>query len=289
MPRGKARKTLELIAAARDELAMIQPASVRAVCYRLFIRGVIPNMAKGSTDRVSRALTWAREQGIVPWAWIVDEARETEALATWDGLAEYADAVARSYRRDRWVQQPHRVELLSEKGTVRGTLRAVLDRYAVPLRVMHGFTSATVAHDVAVASQRDRRPFVALYVGDYDPSGMYMSQADLPRRLMDYGAVGVTVERVALTAADVADSVLRLPPFSADDKSKDARHGWYVERYGRQCWELDALPPPVLRERIERQISALIDWPAWERAQAVEEIERQSVRDLVGAWREAGR
>lgn len=289
MPRGKAKKTLDLIGAAYAELAEIQPASVRAVCYRLFVRGAIPNMGKGSTDRVSRALTWAREQGIVPWAWIVDEARATESLASWDGLDAYADAVARSYRRDRWAMQPVRVEVWSEKGTVRGTLRSVLDRYAVPLRVMHGFTSTTVAHDVADASRRDARPFVAVYVGDFDPSGMYMSGADLPRRLAEYGAEGVTVERVALTAGDVADPTLALPGFSADDKRKDARHPWYVERYGRRCWELDALPPPILRERVERHVRTLIDWPVWERAEAVEAVERRSVRDLVGAWREAGR
>jgi hypothetical protein len=51
--------------------------------------------------------------------------------------------VARSYRRDFWQQQPERVEVWSEKGTIRGVLQPVLDEYGVGFRVMHGFGSAT--------------------------------------------------------------------------------------------------------------------------------------------------
>jgi hypothetical protein len=43
---------------------------------------------------------------------------------------------------------------------------------------MHGFSSATVVHDIA--DDRDARPLTALYVGDWDPSGLYMSVLDLP-------------------------------------------------------------------------------------------------------------
>ena len=43
---------------------------------------------------------------------------------------------------------------------------------------MHGFSSATTVHDVA--EDDDGRDLISLYVGDYDPSGMYMSEHDLP-------------------------------------------------------------------------------------------------------------
>lgn len=39
MGRGKATKTLELIDAAKHILGEIQPATVRADCYRLFTQG----------------------------------------------------------------------------------------------------------------------------------------------------------------------------------------------------------------------------------------------------------
>ena len=73
-------------------------------------------------QRVYRLLKEARERGIIPWQWIVDETRSIERIATWDDPDDYAACVAQSYRRDFWNQQPHRVILVSEKGTVRGVL-----------------------------------------------------------------------------------------------------------------------------------------------------------------------
>ena len=83
MPHGLADKTQALIDASISILNEIQPASVRAVCYRLFVPGMIASMEKGQTDKVSRALTTARERGMIPWEWIVDETRQVERPARW--------------------------------------------------------------------------------------------------------------------------------------------------------------------------------------------------------------
>jgi hypothetical protein len=206
--RGKSKASLALIEAAYEVLKAIQPASVRAVCYQLFNRRVIPDMSLSSTRKVGAQLVYTREHEIIPWEWIVDETREAERVSQWEDAAQFADAVQRSYRRDRWQDQPRLVEVWSEKGTVRGTLAPVLDQYGVTFRVMHGFGSATVVHDVAEGTSG----VLALYVGDWDPSGMYMSEVDLPARLERYGG-DTEIKRVALTGADVAAG--NLPPFSA--------------------------------------------------------------------------
>src|ERR1043166_3044043 len=83
MPRGIAQKTRTLIDAAAEILREIQPATVRAVCYRLFPLGLIDSMAKTNTNKVSNALVYAREEGFVPWEWIVDETREPERVSAW--------------------------------------------------------------------------------------------------------------------------------------------------------------------------------------------------------------
>jgi len=67
---------------------------------------------------------------------------------------------------------------------------------------MHGFSSSTTVHDVA--EDDDGRELIALYVGDYDPSGLYMSEVDLPERLSDYGGDHITVQRIALTQKQVS-------------------------------------------------------------------------------------
>jgi hypothetical protein len=111
-----------------------------------------------------------------------------------------------------------------------------------------------------------------------------MSEVDLPARLAEYGGE-VTLERIALIGRDVADSTL--PSFAADDKRKDPRWGWFTQRHGTRCWELDALSPVLLRERVEEEIHSRIDWDAWERCTRAEAAERESLRDVLGAWRSA--
>jgi len=120
--RGRALASDTIIDAAHTILAEIQPATVRAVCYRLFSAGLIPDMGKNSTQKVSRLLVAAREEGIIDWEWIVDETRAPERVASWDNPDSIIRAAVSQYRKDYWADQPHRVEVWSEKGTVRGTL-----------------------------------------------------------------------------------------------------------------------------------------------------------------------
>jgi hypothetical protein len=280
MGRGKAQHSLDLIDAAHDILSEIQPASIRAVCYRLFTRGVISNMSKANTNKVSTQLTWAREQGMVPWGWIVDETREAESINAWENPAAYVEAVKRSYRRDRWADQPRRIEVWSEKGTIRGTLKPVLDEYGVTFRVMHGYGSATAIYDAAVNSLQGDKLLIVYYVGDWDPSGLHMSDVDLPGRINQYGGI-VSFQRIALTEYDTGAD---LPSFPADTKRKDPRYKWFTKRYGSTCWELDALDPNLLRERVAGAILRHIDPDAWARVDAAEAAESESLADVLNKW-----
>ena len=217
---------------------------------------------------------------LIPWEWIVDEAREFERAPSWNDPEAFARAASRQYRLDFWNQQPVRCEVWSEKGTLRGVLQPVLDRYGVGFRVMHGFSSSTVVHDVA--DDDDGRRLHALYVGDYDPSGLYMSERDLPDRLLKYDGYHVFVDRIALTPAQLTG----LPSFPATDKRKDPRYKWFIGNYGARCWEIDALDPNLLRACVERAIRALIEPEAWARCETVNRAQRDSLREVMSRWAE---
>lgn len=277
--RGKAKSTVALIHAMHGILEEIQPATVRAVCHRLFVAGLIDDMSKNSTAKVSRHFVNAREQGAIPWARVVDEGRQAERAATWGSPDQIIRQAARQCRKDFWQDQPRRLEVWSEKGTVRGTLAPVLDRFGITLRVAHGFSSATALHDVADETLRDPRPLTVLYVGDYDPSGIAMSDLDIPARMARYGGTA-TIRRIALTRANVID----LPSFDAATKSGDRRQKWFVERYGHRCWELGAMPPPVLRQTVENAILEYVDAAAWEHSAMVEKAEIGSMGEFLAAW-----
>jgi hypothetical protein len=277
--RGRAQRSLDLIDAMYKFAEATQPITGRGIGYKLFTAGLIPSMARSEMKRVYRLLKEAREQGTIPWEWIVDETRAVERVSTWDNPETYANTVARAYRRDFWNQQPVLCEVWSEKGTVRGVLQPVLNEYAVGFNAVHGFNSATNAYTAAQGG--DGRELIVLYVGDLDPSGMFMSEEDLPTRLAEYGGDHITVKRIALTR----EHVRGLPSFPAADKRKDPRYRWFAANHGGDCWELDAMDPNALRNCVEEAIKDLIEPEAWERCEVVNQAERESLKNVIGAWR----
>jgi hypothetical protein len=276
--RGRAKRSIDLIAAMYEEAEKAQPITGRGIGYKMFVRGLIPSMSRKDMWVVYRLLKDAREDGTIPWHWIVDETRAIEKVASWDNPEDYARTVARVYRRDFWNQQPVRVEVWSEKGTVRGVLKPVLDNYGVGFLSVHGFNSATLVYDV---SQSDSdRDLIVLYVGDYDPSGLCMSEVDLPKRLAEYGGHHVQIKRIALTGEHILD----LPSFPAADKRKDPRYKWFTSRHGDRCWELDAMDPNDLRDCVEEAINEWIEPEAWARCETVNAAEQESLKTVLDAW-----
>jgi hypothetical protein len=295
--RGMAQASLDLIEAMAEIAEAAQPITGRGVGYKLFTLGLIPSMQKNEMQRVYRLLKEARERGVIPWEWIVDETRAIERVPTWADPTEYTRCAAQSYRRDFWIQQPHRVQVWSEKGTVRGVLAPTLDNYAVGFFPVHGFTSATAVHDIA--EDDDGRPLIVLYIGDFDPSGLYMSEIDLPARFARYNGKHIVLNRIALTVQQLRDprlylasedgSSVALPSFPASDKQKDPRYRWFVQNHGRQCWELDAMDPNDLRDCVEREIKEQIEPVAWERCEGANRAEQESIKTFLDQWAQWGR
>jgi len=303
MGRGRSPKTLALRQAAYDILAETQPASVRSVCYQLFIRNLIESMSKQDTNKVSGVLTGAREEEEIPWEWIVQEGRPIESPATWDDPAAFGRAVQQSYRRNKWLGQPTHVVIVSEKATVRGTLQPLLDEFELDFLAIGGFGSTTRVKDLERISVG--KPTLLLYLGDHDPSGRDMSDHDLPRRLARYVTDDLTLRRnrklpagmvedvlrernlelrrIALTEADGA-ALGRRVAFPARAKRKDSRYAGFVKRWGHWCWELDALSPNVLRERVRDAVLAELDLPTWERYVTAEAAEIESISRTIQTW-----
>jgi hypothetical protein len=274
-----AKESLDLIERMAAIIEEVQPITGRGVGYKLFVLGLIPSMSTNDMKRVYRLLKEAREQRMIPWEWIVDEGRAIERRPSWNDPDEFARAASQGYRRDFWSQQPLRCLVISEKGTVRGILKPVLDEYGVGFLPVHGFSSATAVHDLATSD--DGSLLIVLYVGDYDPSGLFMSEHDLPTRLAEYGGQHVTVRRIALTR----DQLRGLPSFPATDKRKDPRYEWFTKNFGKRCWEIDALDPNALRNRVETHIRACIsDRDAWDRCEQINKAESESLRTVMRKW-----
>lgn len=282
--RGKAGKTLVLQQAILRIVDERHPVTVRGVCYALFAEGLISSMAVNETGRISRVMTEMREAGSLDWTRVVDGSREASRPVLWSNPDERIAYAVRNYRRDNWQEQPYHVEVWSEKSTVQGVLAPVLDEYGVTFRVMKGFGSYTAVRQAAEESidSPDGKPYVALYLGDWDPSGLYMSMVDLPARLGRYRGEWHLV-RIALLDDDLADT----PHFDSATKRTDNRFDWYLQNTTAdqsKCWELDAMNPNDLRQRVEDEITSLIDADAWTRALDIEAAEVESMREFHRSW-----
>ena len=85
---------------------------------------------------------------------------------------------------------------------------------------------------------------------------------DNTERLELYARREVEVRRIALNI----DQVRRYNPPPNFAKEDDTRYAAYVEQFGEECWELDALCPTVIADLIRVEIEAMIDAASGESA-----------------------
>jgi len=273
---GKHAKTLKLIETAKGILAEVHPMTVRQVYYQLVSRQVIKNN-RGQYQAVSNALVSARREGIIPWEWIEDRLRRPRYVSMWSGLAEFAETCRRAYRRDVWDTQPDYLEVWLEKDALSGIFENVLSPYGATLNVGRGYDGWDSIHNAAIRFMEKPAAVTVLYFGDFDPSGEDMVRS-LVKRL---GSLGCQPE--VIKCALTYDDILRyeLPPDFA--KKTDTRTAAFVAEHGDIAVELDALPPDVLRDRLEDEVSSRMDLEALRKIKTLEKRERaRLVKRLKG-------
>jgi hypothetical protein len=267
-----------IVEAAREELAIGHPMTLRQVHYRLVARGdTAYTNTQRDYDNLSRWLRDARLKGSVPWEWIEDRLRVPRTVAMWEDLPRYFETVRRSYRRDVWAEQPGYVEVWCEKDALSGIFLGALEPYGVTLNVGRGYDSAS---SVKNAADRFDEGGAILYFGDFDPSGEDMVRS-LRERLanpdLPNGGSSPEIVKCALTFQDIERHDLP-PDFT---KTTDSRREAFVARYGDVAVELDALPVGALRERIVGEVRARMDLDALEASREQEREDRRRLDDLL--------
>jgi hypothetical protein len=98
----------------------MQPITGRGVGYKLFVAKLIPSMARSDMRRVYRLLFVAREKGMIPWEWVVDETRRLEQVASWKDADAFMRDAGKSFLKSLWDDQPCRVECGARRGPCAG-------------------------------------------------------------------------------------------------------------------------------------------------------------------------
>lgn len=73
---------------------------------------------------------------------------------------------------------------------------------------------------------------------------------DIRDRLIEFGVPNLTVEKIALTMPQIR----RYKPPPNPAKVTDSRAKAYIDKFGDQSWEVDALPPREMNRLVELAI-----------------------------------
>lgn len=229
----------------------------------------------------------ARVAGLVDWDHLVDRTREIKSISHWESPADITAAVAKQYAIDKWDSQPHRVECWIEKEALAGVFARVCRSLDVPYFACKGYTSLSemwrAAQRLEEYNNRGQVPII-LHFGDHDPSGIDMTR-DIGDRLELFMGEGIAVNRLALNM----DQVHLYDPPPNPTKLSDSRAKVYIQDYGYESWELDALRPDVLAQLVEDAIEDLRDPDAWAKAVKREEKERLTLNAISKHFDEVGK
>lgn len=260
--------------------------TLRQLYYQLVATGVIPNTPK-SYDNLGALINDARLAGIVDWLHIEDRTRSLRALSSWDGPESIIQSAAASYHRDWWKGQNTRVEVWIEKDALVGVIETVCNEFDIPYFSCRGYTSQSEMWSAAQRIMRRQRiegqDTHILHLGDHDPSGIDMTR-DITERLAmfctHHGLNAPEVERIALTMAQIEE--YNPPPNPA--KLSDSRCAGYIDQYGDESWELDALTPEVIEELIRTHVQEHIDKATMDEVKADEETEKELLTKSADRW-----
>ena len=234
--------------------------TLRQLYYQFVARGWLPNNMQ-SYKRLGSIINDARLGGYIDWNHLVDRTRNLEKLAQWATPEIAMDSLARQFRTQMWRRQPEYVEVWVEKEALADVVSRPADRWFVPYFPCRGYVSQSemwaAAQRLMTEEQRGKKTHI-IHLGDHDPSGIDMTR-DIEDRLWTFGSM-VEVHRIALTMDQVEEH--SPPPNPA--KLTDARAEGYIEIYGDQSWELDALEPQMLDGLIEEHILRHLDRDLWD-------------------------
>jgi len=211
--------------------------TLRQLFYRLVSRELLENTQSMYNSLSSRSAK-ARRQGWFPD--LFDAVRVIDRAMTWDGAEEAQEWIRTHYRRDRTEGQDYSIYVAVEKDALARLLFEWFGDNGIPILVLRGYSSQSYCDQIKLDVEKQDRPAVLIYAGDFDPSG-----EDIYRDFLQRTDCWYAPTRIALNPAQIEE--YNLPPLPG--KAKDSRAAGFVRRHGALMQvELDALEPSVLHD-----------------------------------------
>lgn len=311
IPKRFQAKTLQVISSVEMILEEYDSQgykmTLRGIYYQMVSRKLFPDDRRWSRD--PKAKKWyrdpngtvnadpnydwlggivndARLAGMIDWTLMVDETRSLHNYGGWsESIKEYVESFADGYSIDKWKGQPYSPEVWVEKQALEAVVAKACKQVDIPYFSCRGYNSQTAMWRAAMRllyciREEERIPFI-IHLGDHDPSGIDMSR-DIIDRLELFvdkhaDARVINFERIALNM----DQILEYNPPPDPAKLSDSRCKSYIDEYGEDAWELDALEPSVIEDLILNKINEIIDQDKYDDRIAEENDGRKKISQMA--------
>lgn len=278
--------SLELIETAnlicRDMRNQGYNLTLRQLYYQFVAHHGLPNNQR-SYKRLGSVVNDARLAGMMDWSYINDRTRNVSgSFAGFDDPSQFINQVVEEYNEAIWEGQDYRPEVWVEKDALVNVVARACSDSRVPYFSCRGYVSQSEMYSAAKRFERRRNAGltpVVIHLGDHDPSGIDMSR-DIQDRLelMSWGPVDV--RRIALNM----DQVEQYQPPPNPTKFTDSRSSGYVDEFGYESWELDALEPRVLTALIQNELEDYIDQDRMDQHIRHEQMQIDRMREIADVW-----
>jgi hypothetical protein len=213
------------------------PTNARFLFYELVQRGQLSKEKTGKRrpdQNMHDALFDIREDGRIPWDWIIDETRSLDNYTGYKTIKDGVLAQLPYINLDPWRSQAPMI--LTESRSLAGVLRHIIVEYRARIASTNGQCGGFLRTDIAPQLQPGDR---VIYLGDLDLSGDQI-EANI-RRVLEREVGGELLwKRLALTHEQVREYDLPVI-VKRDRRYKDNRPHEAVEKPKRSvsaCWSI---------------------------------------------------
>lgn len=276
-PQGQGR--MSKIGALRNLLAALLqehesdgtiPTNARFLYYELVQRGRLSKERTGARrpdQDLHDALTDIREDGRIPWSWIIDETRLLEDYTGQSSVKQGVLDRLPYVKLDPWRGRSPLV--LTESRSLAGVLRSIISEHRARIASTNGQCGGFLRTDIAPTLRPETR---VLYLGDYDLSGGQIEENT--RRVLEREIGGeLRWERLALTKDQVDDN--KLPVIIKRDKR-------YKDGRPHEAVETEAISQRVLIDILRARLDELLP-ELLARVQEREQHQQRQVEELLQA------
>jgi hypothetical protein len=274
-----------VLPAVRERLSKFNTRGIvptlRAMFYALFSLNIFPNTQNYYKSLSSHTTEW-RESGLLPLDCFVDQSRHVieDFDDVYETPQEYIDRLTEHLENagfeysdiiPRWHNQPHYVEVWTEKNAQIGLLRSVLRRRTDDrqVRIVPGGGYSGPAFNYPNVQRLKEwedqgKELHIVYFGDLDPSGENIEEVVIDK-LAKYGLY-VDFQRIAVTDEQVEQ--YRLPsnpdPATLEKLKRDTRANAFRRRHNGELFQVEidalaALAPDAFRDMVLHSVDQFYD------------------------------